>query len=57
MEDVKKCVTSNVSLMNSRGSTAFMCPACGKYEIVRHGHMRKISAKYTCPLCGFEGPN
>lgn len=57
VEEPKKCITSNVSIMNNRGAVMFMCPACGKHEIVRTSHMRKLSAKYTCPECGFEGPN
>jgi len=57
MEEPKKCTTSNVSIMNNKGAVTFMCPACGKYEIVRSPHMRKLSAKYNCPECGFEGPN
>jgi predicted RNA-binding Zn-ribbon protein involved in translation (DUF1610 family) len=42
---------------SEEGSVRFMCPACGKAEIVRTPHERKIAAKYKCPECGFEGPN
>ena len=54
---VKKDSTSKVSVMNNTGNAVFLCPACGKHEIVRTAAMRKICAKYTCPGCGFEGPN
>ena len=57
LEHVRKCSTSKVSMVNSTGNAVFLCPSCGKHEIVRSAAMRKISAKYTCPGCGFEGPN
>ncbi|MBN2454100.1 DUF1610 domain-containing protein [Candidatus Woesearchaeota archaeon] len=37
--------------------TRFMCPECGKYEIVRCKSCRENAVKYTCPKCGFTGPN
>jgi predicted RNA-binding Zn-ribbon protein involved in translation (DUF1610 family) len=57
LSETKHCSTSKVSLMNNSGNAVFLCPSCGKHEIVRTAAMRKISAKYTCPACGFEGPN
>jgi len=43
--------------MTETGSITFKCPNCGKTEIKRSIHDRKIAAKYTCSECGFEGPN
>lgn len=37
------------------GGVVFKCPSCGKHEISRCNHCRKISAKYRC-VCDFEGP-
>jgi predicted RNA-binding Zn-ribbon protein involved in translation (DUF1610 family) len=39
------------------GSVKFKCPSCGKEEIIRSLHDRKIAAPYKCKECGFEGPN
>jgi len=33
----------------------FKCPSCGKKDIVRCNHCRKLGVKYKCD-CGFEGP-
>ena len=51
------CMSCKKQVTNETGSVKFMCPNCGKYEIVRCNHCRKIAAKYKCPECGFEGPN
>jgi hypothetical protein len=53
----KVCTSCKVRITNDSGSTIFNCPECGKSEIVRCGHCRKVGAKYTCPECGFSGPN
>lgn len=53
----KKCLSLNVSVTNDRGAVSFKCPSCKEYEIVRSSKARKIAAKYTCPNCGFTGPN
>ncbi len=34
----------------------FLCPNCGKVEIIRCNKCRKQTVKYTCPVCGFTGP-
>jgi len=47
----------DTKVTNDAGSVKFMCPNCGKYEIVRTKKERQIALKYTCPNCGFEGPN
>ncbi|MBR9700741.1 RNA-binding protein [Candidatus Woesearchaeota archaeon] len=45
------------STANTPGSVRFPCPKCGKSEITRTRNEREIVAKYTCPECGFVGPN
>ncbi len=57
MADKKICISCKKDIANDIGSAIFMCPACGKYEIVRCSQCRQIVAGYTCPECGFEGPN
>jgi len=59
MADNKKlvCNSCKKDLLNDKGSVVFLCPQCEKAEIVRCNHCRKIAAKYTCPSCGFTGPN
>lgn len=56
MTEIKKCTTFNTPLTNDKGSTIFPCPSCG-HEICRSKNAREIVAKYTCPECGFVGPN
>jgi len=51
-----KCISSGKPITNDGSSVNFPCPGCG-YKICRSTHARKIGAKYTCPSCGFEGPN
>ncbi|MEM4282428.1 MAG: zinc finger domain-containing protein [Candidatus Woesearchaeota archaeon] len=50
------CVSCKSPIVNQTGSVRFLCPACGKYEIIRCRHCRVLGAKYGC-VCGFEGPN
>ncbi len=57
MTDTKKCTSCNTSLANDQGSTSFLCPGCGKYELVRCKKCRETAVKYKCPECGFVGPN
>ncbi|MGC8538674.1 MAG: zinc finger domain-containing protein [Candidatus Micrarchaeia archaeon] len=35
---------------------SFKCPKCGKSTIIRCSHCRETYTKYTCEVCGFEGP-
>ncbi len=35
---------------------AFYCPNCGRVLIWRCNKCRKLTIKYKCPNCGFEGP-
>jgi len=51
------CNSCNILITNVKGSTRFMCPECGKYEIIRCGQCKRLGAKYKCAECGFEGPN
>jgi predicted RNA-binding Zn-ribbon protein involved in translation (DUF1610 family) len=53
----KVCISCKKRITNDNGSVIFNCPNCGKTEIVRCSKCRKIAAKYTCPECGFTGPN
>ncbi len=57
MKQNKKCASCKKEITNDQGAVNFMCPNCGKYEIIRCTHCRTLSAKYKCPECGFEGPN
>jgi predicted RNA-binding Zn-ribbon protein involved in translation (DUF1610 family) len=45
------------NIANTTGSVRFMCPRCQEAEIVRSRNERETVAKYTCPKCGFVGPN
>jgi len=51
------CSSCKKRISNTVGSTRFMCPKCGKTEVVRCPHCRQIAAKYKCSECSFEGPN
>jgi len=56
MKQTKFCTSCKKSIENITGSVIFNCPECGKYEIIRCTHCRKIASKYKCPECGFVGP-
>jgi Zn-ribbon RNA-binding protein len=56
MEEVI-CTSCKKKIANLKATTRFMCPSCGKVEIIRCGHCREIVTRYRCPGCGFEGPN
>ena len=51
------CSSCKKRIVNMKGVAMFMCPKCGKQEIIRCPTCRKIVAKYTCPECNFTGPN
>jgi len=53
----EKCTSCGKRMTNDPSSTSFKCPGCNNQVINRCSHCRKISAKYVCPECGFEGPN
>ncbi|RJQ20559.1 RNA-binding protein [Candidatus Woesearchaeota archaeon] len=52
-----ECITCKTQATGQRGIAKFDCPACLKHQIIRCARCREIAAKYTCPACGFEGPN
>ena len=52
-----KCGSCNRRIANDAGSAVFKCPGCSKHEIIRCKECRVKAVKYTCPACGFEGPN
>lgn len=45
------------NVANTAGSVSFTCPNCEQEQILRTRNEREIVAKYTCPNCGFTGPN
>ena len=53
----KKCNPCKKVIANDSGAVTFICPRCSKFEIVRCNNCRENAIKYTCPSCGFEGPN
>ncbi len=57
MEQPRTCISCHMALTNNVGNVSFPCPNCAKHEIIRCKHCREIVAGYTCPACGFEGPN
>ncbi|MBN2458606.1 DUF1610 domain-containing protein [Candidatus Woesearchaeota archaeon] len=56
-QEIYTCVSCKKQISNDNGSVIFKCPKCGKGLIVRCKDCRQIAAKYTCPECGFVGPN
>lgn len=55
--EAKLCQATKKRIENDSGAVTFMCPQCGKHEIVRSSFARKNAIPYTCPECGFTGPN
>ncbi|MBI2662048.1 RNA-binding protein [Candidatus Woesearchaeota archaeon] len=53
----KICISCKKKVANNPGSVTFKCPSCTKYDIVRCTYCRTNAIKYTCPGCGFIGPN
>ena len=56
-EEKTVCLSCKKRVANNPGVVKFMCPGCGKYEIVRCKSCRQNAAKYKCPNCNFIGPN
>lgn len=50
-------LAEKAAITNTPGGVRFLCPQCGKYEIVRSRRERENAIRYTCPQCGFSGPN
>lgn len=57
MPEIVECSSCKKNVTNDSGTAKFLCPKCGKSQIIRCKHCREIAAKYTCPNCGFTGPN
>ena len=55
--EAKKCTATKRRIDNDPGAVVFNCPKCSKHEIVRSSYARKNAIKYSCPECGFTGPN
>jgi len=53
----KVCTSLKKQITNIAGTVQFLCPKCGKGQIVRSKEARKQATKYRCPECGFVGPN
>ncbi|MBI5391558.1 RNA-binding protein [Candidatus Woesearchaeota archaeon] len=51
------CNSCKTKIANMKGSVQFKCPSCGKGEILRCPHCRKVGTRYACGLCSFTGPN
>ncbi|MCD6557585.1 MAG: DUF1610 domain-containing protein [Candidatus Aenigmarchaeota archaeon] len=51
-----KCITCGVNIVSEDNFSKFLCPNCGKVEIIRCEKCRRKSNIYRCPKCGFEGP-
>ncbi|MBC8444015.1 DUF1610 domain-containing protein [Candidatus Woesearchaeota archaeon] len=56
MAEIKYCTGCKKNIANTNEAVNFKCPKCGKHEIIRCDHCRKIATGYTCPECGFVGP-
>lgn len=56
-ENIKKDTATGKTITNDVGAASFPCPKCGKQIIHRSRKSREIVVKYTCPECGFVGPN
>ncbi|MEK6849757.1 MAG: zinc finger domain-containing protein [Nanoarchaeota archaeon] len=50
------CTSCKTPIANAKGAAKFLCPCCGKVELVRCQHCREIAAMFSC-ACGFSGPN
>jgi len=51
-----RCSSCNASLVGQEEFVKFKCPQCGEEEIIRCAQCKKLSVKYKCGKCGFEGP-
>jgi len=51
-----KCTSCSAEIAPRENATRFLCPNCGKGEIVRCEKCRKLSNVYKCPVCGYKGP-
>ncbi|MBR9682342.1 MAG: DUF1610 domain-containing protein [Candidatus Aenigmarchaeota archaeon] len=51
-----KCSTCGIRLIGQEDFVKFKCPACSETTIVRCKMCKKLSKKYICEKCNFEGP-
>ena len=50
------CVSCGKRVETESYWVRFKCPACSDSEVIRCEKCRRLSVKYKCPKCGFEGP-
>ncbi|MEW5896375.1 MAG: zinc finger domain-containing protein [Nanoarchaeota archaeon] len=55
--EARRCISTKKKIDNDPGAVTFKCPRCSDYEISRSTYARKNAIKYSCPRCGFTGPN
>ena len=53
----KELVCNSCHKTIQEGATIFKCPDCGKEDIIRCMHCKKVGIKYVCSSCDFSGPN
>ncbi|MBS3164476.1 RNA-binding protein [Candidatus Woesearchaeota archaeon] len=51
------CISCHKRVTNTTATTVFKCPQCQNYDIMRCGPCRENAVSYSCPACGFMGPN
>lgn len=51
-----ECGTCRIRLIGQENFVKFPCPSCGEFTVVRCSRCKRLSNRYTCPKCGFEGP-
>ena len=51
-----KCTSCGKDIRAKDNFVRFLCPNCGKAEIIRCSTCKALSRKYKCPSCGFVGP-
>ena len=54
--ELPKCTSCGRPIAPYDKGVKFACPNCGETIIWRCSHCRKLSIKYKCIKCGFEGP-
>lgn len=51
-----KCSTCGFDVTSKRNFTRFLCPSCGKGDIIRCSTCKTGSNEFVCSECGFVGP-
>ncbi|MFH1850177.1 MAG: zinc finger domain-containing protein [archaeon] len=57
MQEQLQCGSCKNRITNTTGVVEFLCPSCGKVVIIRCKKCRVLATPYSCPECGFTGPN